>query len=132
MPRLMLDTNICIHVIRRDAPEVSRQLEATRPEEVAISSFVAAELWTGVMMSREKKRNERALGEFLAFVGILAWPVEAARVYGEIRAGLEAKGRAIGALDLLIAAHAVHARATPITRNRNEFIRVAGLQVQTW
>jgi tRNA(fMet)-specific endonuclease VapC len=132
MARLMLDTNICIYAIRGNAPEVRRRLETTRPEDVAISSVVAAELWTGVMKSRARQHNEQALKEFLAFVEVLDWPVEAARVYGEIRAGLEAKGRSIGAMDLLIAAHAVHERATLVTRNRDEFTRVDRLKVEGW
>jgi tRNA(fMet)-specific endonuclease VapC len=132
MARLMLDTDICIYAIRGNAPEVRRRLETTRPEDVAISSVVAAELWTGVMKSRARQHNEQALKEFLAFVEVLDWPAEAARVYGEIRAGLEAKGRSIGAMDLLIAAHAVHERATLVTRNRDEFTRVDRLKVEGW
>lgn len=129
MPRLMLDTNICIHAIKRNAPEVLRRLERTSPRDVAISSVVAAELWTGVMKSRERERNEHALKEFLAFVQVLDWPADAAEVYGKISAALEAKGRPIGAMDLLIAAHAVHERATLVTRNRDEFARVDGLKL---
>jgi tRNA(fMet)-specific endonuclease VapC len=132
MPRIMLDTNICIHAIKRNAPEVLRHLEKTRPQDVAISSVVAAELWTGVIKSRQPQRNEQALKEFLAFAEVLDWPREAARVYGEIRAKLEAKGRSIGAMDLMIAAHAVHERATLATRNRQEFDRVEGLRIETW
>jgi len=132
MPRLMLDTNICIHAIKRDAPGVRRRLEATRREEVAISAVVAAELWTGVMKSRERPRNEQALKEFLAFIDVLGWPAEASRIYGEIRAGLEVRGRPIGAMDLLIAAHALHERATLVTRNRREFARIDGLRVESW
>jgi tRNA(fMet)-specific endonuclease VapC len=128
----MLDTNICIHAIKRNAPEVVRRLEKTIPEDVSISSVVAAELWTGVMKSRERGRNERALREFLVFVDVLDFPAEAARAYGEIRAELEAKGRSIGAMDLLIAAHAVHERATLVTRNSDEFARVEQLKVESW
>jgi tRNA(fMet)-specific endonuclease VapC len=132
MPRLMLDTNICIHAIKRNEPKIVSRLERTRPQDVAISSIVAAELWTGVMKSRERQRNERALREFLAFVAVLDWPGEAARIYGEIRAALEAKGRPIGAMDLLIAAHAIHERAALATRNRDEFGRVEGLRIEAW
>lgn len=132
MRRLMLDTNICVQAIKRSAPEVVRRLEKTSPQDVAISSVVAAELWTGVMKSRERQRNEQALKEFFAFVEVHDWPAEAARVYGEIRAGLEAKGRSIGAMDLLIAAHAVYERTTLVTRNRDEFARVQGLKVESW
>lgn len=132
MPRLMLDANICIHAIKRNEPSIVSRLEKTRPQDVAISSVVAAELWTGVMKSRERQRNERALREFLAFVAVLDWPGEAARMYGEIRAALEAKGRPIGAMDLLIAAHAIHERAALATRNRDEFGRVQGLRIEAW
>ena len=132
MPRLMLDTNICIRAIKRNEPEIVRRLERTQPQDVAISSVVAAELWTGVMKSRERRRNQQALNEFLAFVEVLDWPSDAARVYGEIRAALEAKGRPIGAMDLLIAAHAIHVRAALATRNRDEFERVEGLRIDSW
>ena len=132
MPRFMLDTNICIHAIKRNEPEIVRRLERTQPQDVAISSVVAAELWTEVMKSRERRRNEQALNEFLAFVEVLDWPSDAARVYGEIRAALEANGRPIGAMDLLIAAHAIHVRAALATRNRDEFERVEGLRIESW
>ncbi|MBV8138179.1 MAG: type II toxin-antitoxin system VapC family toxin [Deltaproteobacteria bacterium] len=128
----MLDTNICIHAIKRNEPEIVRRLERTRPRDVAISGVVAAELWTGVIKSRERQRNEQALNDFLAFIEVLDWPSEAARVYSEIRTALEAKGRLIGAMDLLIAAHTSHARAVLATRNREEFARVDGLRVERW
>ncbi len=128
----MLDTNICIHAIRRNEPAVLRRLEKISPRDVSISIIVATELWTGVMKSRERQRNEQALKEFLTFIEVLDWPGQAARVYGEIRATLEAKGRSIGAMDLLIAAHAVHEHATLVTRNRDEFARVDGLTIESW
>ena len=131
MPRLMLDTNICIHAIKRNEPEIVRRLERTRPRDVAISGVVA-ELWTGVIKSRQRQRNELALNDFLAFVEVLDWPSEAAQLYGEIRATLEAKGRPIGAMDLLIAAHTIHARAVLATWNRDEFARVEGLRIESW
>jgi tRNA(fMet)-specific endonuclease VapC len=132
MARIMLDTNICIHAIERNIPRVLRRLERTPPEDLAISSIVAAELWVGVMKSRARQRNTDALDQFLSLVDVLGWPVEAARVYGEIRAGLEAIGRPIGAMDMLIAAHALHERATLVTRNVKEFARVEGLKIEDW
>jgi tRNA(fMet)-specific endonuclease VapC len=111
---------------------VVQRLERTRPEDLAISSIVAAELWTGVMKSRARQRNAQALNQFLSIVEVLGWPVEAARVYAESRATLEAKGRPIGAMDMLIAAHALFERATLVTRNVREFARVEGLKVDNW
>jgi len=132
MARVMLDSDICIHAMRRNKPEVLRRLSATRPGEVAISSIVAGELWVGVMKSRDRERSEHAVKEFLALVEVVGWPPEAAPVYGRIRAALERQGLLIGAMDLLIAAHALHDRATLVTRNLAEFARVEGLKVENW
>ena len=70
--------------------------------------------------------------EFFDFVQIMDWPALAARIYGEIRARLEAKGRPIGNMDMLIAAHALHQKATLVTRNQSEFTGIAGLKVEGW
>ncbi len=132
MVRFMLDSDVCIHAMRRNAPEVLRRLSVTRPGEVAISSIVAAELWVGVMKSRDKERSKHAASEFLALVEIVGWPREAAPIYGKIRVALERQGLIIGAMDLLIAAHALHERATLVTRNAAEFARVEGLKIESW
>jgi tRNA(fMet)-specific endonuclease VapC len=132
MVRFMLDSDICIHAMRRDRTKVLRRLSATRPREVGISSIVAAELWVGVMKSRDQERSEHAVREFMALVEVVGWPPEAAPVYGEMRAALERKGLIIGSMDMLIAAHALHERATLVTRNLAEFARVEGLKVEDW
>jgi tRNA(fMet)-specific endonuclease VapC len=118
--------------MRRNEPAVLRRLSAARPGDVAISSIVAGELWVGVMKSRERERSERAVKELLALIEVVGWPPEAARVYGTMRATLERKGLLIGAMDLLIAAHALHERAILVTRNLSEFARVEGLKVEDW
>jgi tRNA(fMet)-specific endonuclease VapC len=132
MARVMLDTDICVDVMRGRSPAVRSRLERKAPGEVAVSAIVAAELWTGVMKSREPKAAEEAVREFLSYVEVLDWPVEAGWVYGGIRARLEASGNQIGAMDLLIAAHAIHEKAALVTRNRAEFRRVTGLRLETW
>jgi tRNA(fMet)-specific endonuclease VapC len=132
MVRFMLDSDVCIHAMRRNAPGVLRRLSATRSGEVAISSIVAAELWVGIMKSRDKDHSEHAVSEFLALVEVVGWPREAALVYGKIRAALERQGLIIGAMDLLIAAHALHERATLVTRNVAGFARVEGLKIESW
>jgi len=132
MARVMLDTDICVDIMRGRSPAVRSRLERTIPGEVAVSAIVAAELWTGVMKSREPKVAEDEVRDFLSYVEVLDWPVEASRVYGGIRARLEASGNQIGAMDLLVAAHAVHEKAGLVTRNRAEFRRVAGLRLENW
>ncbi len=127
----MLDTDVCVDIMRHRSPRLRGRLERTAPGDIAISSIVAAELWTGVAKSREPERAGAAVRDFLHYVRVLDWPGEVAAAYGRIRAGLESAGRSIGAMDLLIAAHAVHEDATLLTRNRSEFGRVAGLKLET-
>ncbi|MFZ0244951.1 MAG: type II toxin-antitoxin system VapC family toxin [Candidatus Binatus sp.] len=109
----------------------SQSLRTDRAE-VAVSSIVAAELWTGVSKSIHPERSRNAVRAFLSYVTVLYWPAEAAATYGALRARLETSGRSIGAIDLLIAAHAVHEKAILVTRNQSEFRRVSGLRVESW
>ncbi len=101
-------------------------------EDVGVSSVVAAELWYGVALSEKKKLNEAALRDFLDFVNVLDWPSGACPVYGRIRAHLKKKGTPIGAMDLLIASHAVFLSAALVTNNTREFDRVPELKVENW
>jgi tRNA(fMet)-specific endonuclease VapC len=132
MPRLMLDTNHCIYIMKREPSEVVRQFERITPGSIAISSLVVAELCYGIAKSRNKLLSEKALGDFLTYLPSLSWPREAAPIYGELRAKLERIGRPIGSMDMLIAAHALYEDATLITNNRAEFARVAGLRLENW
>ncbi len=132
MPGVMLDSDVCIDVLRGHSPSIRARLERVSPEVVAVSSIVAAELWSGVSKSMQPERSRSAIEAFLAYVSVLDWPAEAAPTYGDLRAQLERSGKSIGAMDLLIAVHAIHERATLITRNQSEFRRVSGLKLETW
>ena len=128
----MLDSDVCIDVMRGRSPSIRARLERMSPEEVAVSSIVAGELWTGVSKSTEPERSRSAINAFLAYVSVLDWPSEAAPTYGELRAQLESSGLSIGAMDLLIAAHAIHEKAILVTRNLSEFRRVSNLKIESW
>ncbi|WP_461277715.1 type II toxin-antitoxin system tRNA(fMet)-specific endonuclease VapC [Acidithiobacillus sp.] len=130
--RYMLDTNICIYIMKRQPPEVESRLRDVAIGDVSLSSVVLAELWYGVHRSQRPERNETALRDFLRFVNVLDWPSEAAAVYGAIRATLTRQGSPIGGNDLLIAAHAIHEGATLVTNNGREFERVPGLNLENW
>jgi tRNA(fMet)-specific endonuclease VapC len=132
VPGFMLDTDVCIDVMRGRSAAILSRLERIGRDEVAVSAVVAAELWTGVSKSADEERSRNAVKSFLAYVIVLDWPAEAATLYGEIRARLERAGRSIGAMDLLIAAHALHQQAALVTHNQTEFRRVSGLRVLSW
>ena len=126
-PLFMLDSSACIHVLRGRAPFDA--LPARK--DTAVSTLVAAELWTGVEKSNRPDKA-KSLEVFLSMFSVLDFGSEDARHYAQIRADLESKGTPIGPLDLLIAAHARNLGATLITRNAREFKRVKGLKVQAW
>lgn len=130
--RYMLDTNTCIYVIKHRPPEVRTKLSTISIDQVAVSSVVVGELWYGICESVLAKHNEKALSDFLQFITVLDWPAEAAPAYGKIRSHLKKRGTPIGAMDLLVAAHALTAQAILVTDNIKEYKRVSGLPLENW
>lgn len=130
--RYMLDTNICIYVIKHKPVTVFQKLQNIHPEDVCISSVTYAELVHGVEKSAAVEKNRLALSMLLANMEILDFDVDAADCYGKIRAALEKKGTPIGPLDMMIAAHAQSLGYTVVTNNVKEFSRVSALQIENW
>ncbi len=128
----LLDTNICIAIIKKCPAEVKEKIVRTTIGKVAISSIVLAELCYGVELSLKREENMAALANFLGYIRILDWPEQATHEYGKIRAYLKRQGTPIGANDLLIAAHAVALDATLVSDNTREFLRVPELKLENW
>ncbi len=127
----MLDTNICIYVINARPAKVLERFRQERIGSVGISSVTAAELAFGVAKSGSA-RNREALEMFLAPLEILPFDDSVIWYYGDLRAGLERRGQAIGALDTMIAAHALASNTILVTNNTREFARVPELRLQNW
>ncbi len=130
--RYMLDTNICIYVIKHKPEMVFQELQKHDPSEICISSVTYAELVHGVEKSSAVEKNRLALSMLLARIEILNFDVEAANSYGKIRADLEKRGTPIGPLDMMIAGHAQSLGYTVVTNNVKEFARVEGLNIENW
>ena len=130
--RYLLDTNTCIAIIKERPKEVATKLARVPVGEVGVSSIVLAELCFGVERSQKRKQNQEALNDFIEYVAILDWPARAAAEYGKIRMHLMKTGNPIGAMDLLIAAHAVTENVMLVTDNVREFRRVPRLKVENW
>ena len=128
----MLDTDICIYLIKRKPIHVLEWLRTFRPAGVAVSSVTVAELQYGAYKSSRPEPNQEALAEFLLPLEVVSFDESAAAHYGEIRTYLERKGNIIGAMDLLIAAHARSLSLTLITNNLREFERAPGLRTENW
>jgi tRNA(fMet)-specific endonuclease VapC len=131
--KYLLDTNICIYIINEKPEQVLRKFEQYPVQEFGISSVTQAELQYGVQKSKNKNTNQDALDEFLLPLTIL--PFHGKRLvtcYGEIRVSLESKGKTIGPLDMLIAAHALSLDLTIISNNIKEFTRIPNLKCENW
>ena len=130
--KLLLDTNICIALIRHQPEALIQRLTAEPPGDVGISAITLAELAHGAEKSARPDQNRSALVQFLLPLEVAAFDHTAAHAFGRIRAYLERTGQRIGAMDLLIAAHALGLETTLVTNNRREFQRVPGLRVEDW
>ena len=132
MIRWVLDTNICIAVIKRQPQPVLRRLRGKALGQVGISAITIAELEFWAAKSSRPEQARLALAEFLLPLEILPFDAAAAAEYGTIRTALEIVGRPIGPLDTLIAAHALALDAALVTNNVRELRTVAGLRVEDW
>ena len=130
--KYMLDTNICIYIIKQRPKNVFNKFREYKPEDICISSITLAELEYGVAKSIYKERNKIALLGFLAPVSVLPFDDVAASKFGEIRANLEKEGQVIGGYDMLIAAHALAKELILVTNNADEFNRVEGITLENW
>lgn len=128
----MLDTNICIYLIKRRSDALLRRMRVFRTAEIGVSVVTVAELQYGVSKSENKERNQAALEAFLLPLDIAEFTVDVTVIYGQIRAELERQGRPIGPLDTMIAAHTLSLDVPLVTNNTREFERVNGLRVEDW
>ncbi|HTM06993.1 MAG TPA: type II toxin-antitoxin system VapC family toxin [Verrucomicrobiae bacterium] len=130
--KFMLDTNICIYVIKQRPETVLKRFTGYPVGDLGLSIVSLAELEYGIARSSQTGKNRSALAEFLSPLEVAAFDREAASAYGNIRAAVERKGNPIGSLDLLIAAHAVSLDVPLVTNNVKEFRRIPDLRVENW
>lgn len=128
----MLDTNICIYLIKKWSDELLNRMRVFRTGEIGVSVVTVAELQYGVAKSENKKRNHAALQAFLLPLDIADFSFDVTVTYGHLRVELESNGQPIGPLDTMIAAHALSLDVPLVTNNTREFDRVRGLRVEDW
>ncbi|MGH6961891.1 MAG: type II toxin-antitoxin system tRNA(fMet)-specific endonuclease VapC, partial [Dongiaceae bacterium] len=121
----MLDTNICIYVVKNYPPQLRERFNRLA-EQLCISTVTLAELHYGAEKSARRLDNLEAIRQFVARLGILPFSAAAAAHYGEIRAAPERAGTPAGAYDMLIAGHARSEGMTVVTNNLREFERMPG------
>ncbi|MEH2161197.1 MAG: type II toxin-antitoxin system VapC family toxin [Nostoc sp.] len=130
--RYLLDTNICIYLIKQKPQKVLDKFQTLSISDVGISSITIAELEYGVAKSQQQEKNRIALMQFLLPLEIVEFNQASATIYGSIRSDLESQGLIIGAMDMLIASHAVSLGVTLVTNNVREFSRISTLLLENW
>lgn len=130
--KYILDTNICIYIIRTHPENVLKKFKSFNPDDICISSVTLAELMYGVHKSHYYQKNKIALEGFTAPLDVAPFDGDAANHYGEIRAYLEKKGTPIDPLDMMIAAQARSMDLILVTNNKKEFSRVPHLIIEDW
>ncbi len=128
----LLDTDICIYIIKKKPAEVFEKFKNLAIGDVGISSITLAELQYGIEKSSNAEKNRGALEKFLTPIEVIDYGYDATFEYGKIRAELEIKGIQIGPLDMLIASHAKSLGVILVTNNMREFQRIAGLRIENW
>ena len=128
----LLDTNICIYIIKKKPADVLKTLKTKSKKDIYISSITIAELEYGIAKSQFPEKNKIALIKFLSIFNILPFDDNDAVDFGEIKKELEKKGKIIGPMDLLLAAQAKSKKLILVTNNTKEFERVEGLKIENW
>lgn len=127
----MLDTNICIYVIRNRPPALRDRFNSLT-YQLCISSITLGELIYGAEKSARPAQNLAVIEQFAARLEVLSFAQKAAGHYGQIRAQLEREGRPAGAYDMMIGGHARSEGLVLVTNNVREFERMEGLRVANW
>ena len=129
----LLDTNICIYLIKNKFPNLTRKIISCSPENICISAITVAEMEYGASKSQFREKNRQALIDFCTdFNNILDFSTEDTEAFGIIRAYLEKNGKPIGPYDMQIAAQAMSRNFTVITNNYGEFSRIPWIKVEVW
>ena len=130
--RYMLDTDICSYVLRSRPASVKARFDEAGSGSLAISTVVLAELLFGAERHPKAAVISREIRDFVSRLEVIPWDEDAAEHYGSLRAALEKKGKPLGAMDLMIAAHARSRGATLVSNDVRHFRKVEGLLVANW
>ena len=130
MPRYLLDTNMCIYLMKHQPEEVSRRFAQCFVGDVVMSAITYAELEYGVAVSADPDRERANLASLIEDIPVMPFDSAAALAYGPIR--LAARDSKNDHLDKLIAAHAVALGVTVVTHNEKDFAKYPGVSIENW
>ena len=128
----MLDTNICSYILRNRPATVRTHFNKVGSDALSISTVVLAELYYGAARHPKSVAIRKEIDNFASRLAVIAWDEAAAEHYGLIRSFLEKQGTPIGAMDMMIAAHARSLKATLVSNNAKHFEKIPGLIIANW
>ena len=129
----LLDTNICIFLIKSKFPNLTNKILSSDSNELFLSSISISEMEYGASKSQNKEKNRQALLDFCTdFNNIIDFTTEDTEAYGLIRAYLENEEKVIGPYDMQIAAQAMTRNLTVVTNNYDEFVCIPWIKVEDW
>ena len=132
MKKYLLDTNICIYILRNFPQIVKENLQKHKDDEIYISAFTIAELFYGLEKGKFSQAHIEATHKLIYSFKVVDFGIKEAQIYANIRANLEKNGSVIGAMDTLIASVALANELTIVTNNEKEFERVPYLKIENW
>lgn len=132
MIRYLLDTNICIYLIKKHPPEVLARFQQIQLKQLHIPTITLFELYFCLEKNNSQQRNLAALENFIAPLTIVEFTLDAAKKAAKIRSNLQKQGTPIDAYDIQIAAIAISLNMSLLTNNTREFERVKGLKLENW
>jgi tRNA(fMet)-specific endonuclease VapC len=130
MPRFMLDTNICIYLMKNQPEQVARRFAECYLGDVVISAVTFAELEFGVEVSSDPERERRNLDALIEDIPVVPFDQLAARAYGPVR--VVSRDRKRDQLDKMIAAHAIALNVILVTNNQKDFTIYPTLRTENW
>lgn len=130
MPRYLLDTNMCIYLMKHQPPEVAKRFAKCQVGDVVMSAITCAELEYGVAVAANPAREQANLTSLIEDIPVMPFDEAASKAYGPIR--LATRDSKKDHLDKLIAAHAVALGVTLVTNNLKDFARYPGVEIESW
>lgn len=130
MPRYMLDTNMCIYLIKNQPKQVAKRFANCFVGDVVMSAITFAELDYGVAVSKDQEREQNNLNRLVKLINVIPFDANAARAYGAVR--VATRERKKDHLDKLIASHAIALNIILVTNNERDFIAYPNIQIENW
>lgn len=130
MARFMLDTNMCIYLMKNQPEQVAKRFAQCYVGDVVMSAITYAELEYGVSVSASRARERRSLAALIEDIPVVPFDAAAAQAYGPIREATRERKK--DHLDKLIAAHAVALDVVLVTNNERDFASYPGIKLENW